>query len=39
MRGGSWHEPPANCRSALRMKFDPGEQEDYTSFRVILEAA
>ncbi len=35
-RGGSWHEPPANCRSAVRVKFDASEGEDLVGFRVAL---
>jgi formylglycine-generating enzyme required for sulfatase activity len=36
MRGGSWHEPPANCRSATRLKMDENEAEDFFGFRVAL---
>ena len=35
-RGGSWHEPPANCRSATRLRVDEREREDYYGFRVLL---
>ncbi len=34
MRGGSWHEPPGNCRSAVRLKADPADKEDLYGFRV-----
>lgn len=34
MRGGSWHEPPANCRSATRLKARLDEAEDFYGFRV-----
>jgi formylglycine-generating enzyme required for sulfatase activity len=36
MRGGSWHEPPANCRSATRLKMNENEAEDFFGFRVAL---
>lgn len=35
-RGGSWHEPPTNCRSATRLRVDEREREDYYCFRVLL---
>jgi formylglycine-generating enzyme required for sulfatase activity len=34
LRGGSWHEPPDNCRSAVRLKADPADKEDLFGFRV-----
>jgi formylglycine-generating enzyme required for sulfatase activity len=34
LRGGSWHEPPDNCRSAVRLKSDPAYNEDLFGFRV-----
>jgi formylglycine-generating enzyme required for sulfatase activity len=34
-RGGSWHEPPGVCRSALRIKFALGDGEDYMGLRVV----
>jgi formylglycine-generating enzyme required for sulfatase activity len=37
-RGGSWHEPPANCRSAIRLRVNEREREDYYGFRVLLTA-
>jgi formylglycine-generating enzyme required for sulfatase activity len=39
LRGGSWHEPPGNCRSATRLGLDAGEGEDYVGFRVALTLA
>lgn len=36
MRGGCWHDPPGLCRSAARLKYAPGEAEDYLGFRVAL---
>jgi len=35
-RGGSWHEPPNHCRSAVRLKFAPSERDDFVGFRVAL---
>ncbi len=34
-RGGSWHENPGVCRSAVRLRFAPGEGEDYLGLRVV----
>ena len=36
LRGGSWHEPPINCRSATRLKMDAREADDLFGFRVAL---
>jgi len=36
MRGGSWHEPPINCRSATRLKMDARDGDDFFGFRVAL---
>jgi formylglycine-generating enzyme required for sulfatase activity len=36
MRGGSWHEPPVNCRSATRLKMEKKEAEDLFGFRVAI---
>lgn len=36
MRGGSWHEPPVNCRSATRLKMDENESDDFFGFRVAM---
>lgn len=38
-RGGSWHEPPVNCRSATRLRVSERDGEDYYSFRVLLNPA
>jgi formylglycine-generating enzyme required for sulfatase activity len=38
-RGGSWHEPPDNCRSAARIRFVLEEREQYLGFRVACESA
>jgi formylglycine-generating enzyme required for sulfatase activity len=38
MRGGSWHEPPGNCRSATRLKMDENEAEDFFGFRVVINS-
>ena len=37
VRGGSWHETPNHCRSAVRLKFEAGERDDYVGFRVALD--
>ncbi len=34
LRGGSWHEPPDNCRSATRLKANPADNEDLFGLRV-----
>jgi formylglycine-generating enzyme required for sulfatase activity len=39
MRGGSWHDTPDSCRSAVRSQFAPGEGEDYIGLRVALNGA
>jgi formylglycine-generating enzyme required for sulfatase activity len=36
VRGGSWHETPAHCRSAVRLKFAQNERDDFVGFRVAL---
>jgi formylglycine-generating enzyme required for sulfatase activity len=36
LRGGSWHEPPGNCRSATRLKMNAHEAEDFFGFRVSM---
>lgn len=33
-RGGSWHEPPAHCRSAVRLQVDEEDRLEYYGFRV-----
>ena len=32
LRGGSWHEPPDNCRSAVRLKADPATRRICSGF-------
>lgn len=36
LRGGCWHDPPDLCRSAARLKQEPGQGEDFFGFRVAL---
>ena len=36
VRGGSWHETPNHCRSAVRLKFRAAERDDVLGFRVAL---
>jgi formylglycine-generating enzyme required for sulfatase activity len=36
-RGGSWHEPPVNCRSATRLRLSAAERDDFYGFRVALD--
>jgi formylglycine-generating enzyme required for sulfatase activity len=36
VRGGSWHEPPTNCRSSVRLKYDQSEMVDLVGFRIAL---
>jgi formylglycine-generating enzyme required for sulfatase activity len=35
IRGGSWREPPANCRSANREEFDPDDSDRNIGFRIV----
>jgi formylglycine-generating enzyme required for sulfatase activity len=37
-RGGSWHEPPALCRSASRLQVLQTDADEFMGFRVICEA-
>jgi formylglycine-generating enzyme required for sulfatase activity len=37
-RGGSWHEPPQNCRSAVRIRFLQDEGDQFLGFRVAADA-
>jgi formylglycine-generating enzyme required for sulfatase activity len=37
-RGGSWHETPAHCRSAVRLRVGENERLEYYGFRVMLPA-
>lgn len=36
-RGGSWHEPPALCRSASRLRVLQSEADEYMGFRVVCD--
>ena len=36
LRGGSWHEPPANCRPAVRLRGVETEPDDMYGFRIAL---
>ncbi len=36
-RGGSWHEPPVNCRSATRLRLSATERDDFYGFRVAMD--
>jgi eukaryotic-like serine/threonine-protein kinase len=36
LRGGSWHEIPANCRSTTRLQLIHSYKDDYIGFRVAL---
>jgi len=36
LRGGCWHDTPDLCRSATRLKQNPGEGEDFFGLRVAL---
>jgi formylglycine-generating enzyme required for sulfatase activity len=36
LRGGCWHEIPGNCRSAMRLRADAGDREDFFGLRVAL---
>lgn len=37
-RGGSWHEPPALCRSAARLQVLETDADEFMGFRVISES-
>ncbi len=37
VRGGSWHEPPENCRSATRLRALLSDAEEFIGFRVICD--
>jgi formylglycine-generating enzyme required for sulfatase activity len=39
MRGGSWHYPPIDCRSAVRMRYPPGIRFSNFGLRVARELA
>ena len=36
-RGGSWHDPPVNCRSAARLRVLQLDAEEYVGFRVVCD--
>jgi formylglycine-generating enzyme required for sulfatase activity len=36
VRGGSWWQPPEQCRSAARAGVDPGEERPWLGFRFIV---
>jgi eukaryotic-like serine/threonine-protein kinase len=36
VRGGSWHEPPAHCRSTVRLRYSPADRDEFIGFRVAL---
>jgi formylglycine-generating enzyme required for sulfatase activity len=36
-RGGSWHEPPDLCRSAVRIRFNQSDAEEVIGFRVVSD--
>jgi formylglycine-generating enzyme required for sulfatase activity len=37
VRGGSWGDPPQDCRSARRFSFEPESRGRQTGFRVVVE--
>jgi formylglycine-generating enzyme required for sulfatase activity len=39
VRGGSWHDTPDVCRSAVRLKLNAAEGDEMTGFRVVLPAS
>ena len=36
-RGGSWHEPPALCRSAARLRVLQSDADEFIGFRIICD--
>ena len=36
VRGGSWHDVPAACRSAARTRYEAGQGDDFVGFRVVM---
>ena len=36
-RGGSWHEPPALCRSAARLRVLSSDADEFMGFRVVCD--
>lgn len=39
VRGGSWHDAPAACRSAARTRYEAGQGDDFVGFRVVWQPA
>jgi formylglycine-generating enzyme required for sulfatase activity len=39
VRGGAWNRPANNCRSAYRLKVQPGKRYDVIGFRVVIAAS
>jgi formylglycine-generating enzyme required for sulfatase activity len=39
LRGGSWDDDPANCRSAVRDNYSPGNRDEFIGFRVVYSSA
>jgi formylglycine-generating enzyme required for sulfatase activity len=37
-RGGSWHEPPLHCRSAVRLKVAEDDRMEYYGLRIVRAA-
>jgi formylglycine-generating enzyme required for sulfatase activity len=35
-RGGSWHEPPENCRSTTRIRFLESNADEFIGFRICV---
>ena len=38
-RGGSWHEPPSHCRSAVRLQVSENDPLEFYGLRVLLQPA
>ena len=39
LRGGSWGHDPEDCRSAIRNRFSPDNDDNYVGFRVVCGPA
>jgi formylglycine-generating enzyme required for sulfatase activity len=39
LRGGSWQDPAADCRSAFRLPLEPTKRLPANGFRVVCEIA
>ena len=37
VRGGSWHDVPAACRSAARTRYEAEQGDDFVGFRVVFQ--